>query len=363
MSSFAEFMLIAAALFLWESTLWLPLHGVALRRAWNGRTWKVLDPTRLFVTKNLGLVPMWPLPPDAGLAPCQAPPLMVDPAGNWLTGSSFLHDDVTWSGIREEPSCLCVAGAKVRISSPRCIGVLRRAKKRGATPEAAVRQSWRLALNPGRAAREWRRWQRASGSLRWYGPVLTLGFFIGLPMVYIHRGGLPTVMFALGLWCLMVWTAGYLWWLGRRVYPDARSALRMDALLALLVPFHAMRALEIASVHAMGTTHPAALMLATRDLENPWLSGFIRRILHPAGNEETAHAHTLRPLLETALARCGKHLGDYDAPPIHHDDAQARRYCPRCHGLYLETVRACADCQGLELRMLPPSIHAASSGS
>jgi len=87
-----------------------------------------------------------------------------------------------------------------------------------------------------------------------------LGFFAGLPLVYIYKGGVPTLIFRLWLWSLMAWTAGHLWWLGGKVYPGARSDLRMDALLAMLVPFHAIRATEIAAGHAMGTTHPARVL-------------------------------------------------------------------------------------------------------
>lgn len=363
MSTFAEFILIAIALFIWESALWLPLRGVALRRRGSQGKWRVLDSGNWFATRSSGLIPMWLLPPDAGLAPCQAPPLLVDDQGQALVevGSTarFLHKSLIWNDLKENPHHLLIAGSQVRISSPRCLGCLRRAKARGASVESALRQAWKLAMSPGRAGREWRRWQLASNVLKWNGPVLTVGFFIGLPMVYIYSGSLPTVVLALGLWFMMAWTAAHLWWLGKRVYPEARAALRMDALLALLVPFHAMRALETASVHAMATTHPVALMLATRDLANPWLASFIRRILHPSTPAEVGFSSSLQPLLAKKLARYGKSLDAYDVPPDRTDDPEAECYCPRCHALYLRKMTVCADCQGLELRRfgateLPP---------
>ena len=239
-----------------------------------------------------------------------------------------------------------------RISSPRCIEVLRRAKHRGATPEAAVRQAWRLALSPGRAGREWRRWRLVSAPLRGLGPVLTCGFFLGLPWIYVCLGSQSAVLFALCLWCLMGWTATHLWWLGRRVYPGARSPLRMDALLSLLVPFHAMRALEIAAVHAMGTTHPAGLILSTPALTNPWLASLIRRLLHPLPGvaEDAGVAAALLPPLTAALATRKKMLEDFDGPPDRSLDPSACAYCPRCHGRYLARVKACPDCRGLPLR-------------
>lgn len=354
MSTFTEFIFVAIALFVWESALWLPLRGVALRRRGSQGKWRVLDPGKWFATRSSGLIPMRLPPPDAGLAPCQAPPLLVDDQGQALVEvgatARFLHKSLIWNDLQENPRHLLIAGMQVRISSPRCIGGLRRAKARGASVESALRQAWKLSMSPGRAAREWRRWQVVSGTLKWNGPFLTLGVFIGLPMVYVYRGSLPTVVFALGLWFMMGWTAAHLWWLGKRVYPDARNALRMDALLALFIPFHAMRASEIASVHAMATTHPVALMLATRDLENLWLAGYIRRILHPSTPAEVGFSSSLRPLLAKKLARYGKSLGAYDVPPDRKDDPEADRYCPRCHALYLEKMTACTDCQGLELR-------------
>ena len=209
---------------------------------------------------------MRPFPPDAGLAPCQVPPLLADDAGGFfLETAPGVYGRVAaseWGDLREESHHLVVAASRVRISSPRCIEVLQRAKRRGATPHEAVRQAWRMALSPARSGREWRRWKLVSSQLWLNGPVLAVGFFVGLPLVYVFMGTLQTLILAGWLWCVMAWTAAQLWWLGKRVYPGARSALRMDALLSLLVPFHAMRALEIASVHAMGTTHPVGLILS-----------------------------------------------------------------------------------------------------
>lgn len=264
----------------------------------------------------------------------------------------FYHKSLTWNDLHIDHRHLVVAGVKTRISSPRCMDLLRRAKSRGDTVETAVRQSWKLALSPSRASQEWRRWTLVSRTLRWNGLTLMLGFFAGLPLVYIFRGGGPTLLFGLWLWCLMVWTAGHLWWLGGKVYPGARSELRMDALLALLVPFHAIRATEIAAVHAMGTTHPVGLLLTTKDLENPWLKHFMRRIIHPlpGSPEDIGYATGLRPLLVKPLSSCGKGLEDFDQPPDHSKDPAASHYCPRCHGLFLDLVKTCPDCTGIELR-------------
>ena len=355
MPAFVEFALVAIALYLWESTLWLPRRGTALRRRWFGSRWKALDPEKLIATRELGLVPMLPFPPDFGLAPCQTPPLFADENGLCLeTADGRVEglESICWEDLKEESHHLIVRNRKIRVTSKRCIEVLRRAKQCGATPEEAVRQSMCLAMSPVRAGREWKRWRLVSSPLRFYGLTLTLGFFVGLPLSYVKLGTLPTLVLLLWLWCVMAWTCCHLWWLGKRVYPGARSALRTDALLALLVPFHAMRALEIASVHAMGTTHPAGLILSSGDFENPWLGKFIRRVLFPisgpAGDARLASA--LRPPLVRALASCGRKIEDFDAMPDRSSDPEAKNYCPRCHGLFLAGVEICADCQGMKLR-------------
>ncbi len=356
MSAFAEFCLIAVALYLWESTLWLPLRSVALRRRWFTNRWQVLNPDQWLSLKETGLVPLLPLLSDAGLAPCQAPPLLAADNGELLMTTSDGRlvplAAVGWTDLREEQHHLAVGGLKTRLSSARCVAVLRRAKLRGATPAAAVRQAWRFALSPVRARREWRRWRLVAGPLGWLPPALTFGFFVGLPLVYLFRGSLPAVLFALWLWCLMAMIAAHLWWLGRRVYPGARAALRMDAVLALLVPFHAMRAREIAAVHALGTTHPAGLLLSTADLTNPWLAGFVRGLRHPRPEvpEDFIRSAALLPPLELALAHCGRTVADFDCPPDHARDPAAVAYCPRCHGMFLGQVEVCPDCRGLALR-------------
>lgn len=354
MPIFVEFLLVAFALYLWESLLWLPLRSIALRRQRSG--WKVLDPGDWFAVREVGAIPLFPLPPDAGLAPCQAPPLLVDAHGHFLVdagkGVLLQIPPPAWEDLGREAHHLRVRGMKIRISSHRCMEFLHRAKLRGTSPAEAVRSAWRIALSPARAGREWRRWKSVSAPLRWYGPVLMLGFFAGLPLVYVYLGSERAVYFALWLWCIMAFTAGHLWWLGKRVYPDARAAFRMDALLSLVVPFHAMRASEMASAHAMGLTHPVGLMLSTGDLAHPWLCRFLRGLLHPLPrNEEDAlFSSTLRPWVIPLLARHGKSLQDFDFAPDVSQDPEASRYCPRCHGLYQSTMDTCTDCRGMDLR-------------
>jgi hypothetical protein len=85
--AFAQFALVAVALFLWESVLWLPLRSVALRRRRRSGRWQALGPRDWFATRETGMIPMFPLPSAGGLAPCQPPPLLEDDDGNFLVDS------------------------------------------------------------------------------------------------------------------------------------------------------------------------------------------------------------------------------------------------------------------------------------
>ncbi|RYD46579.1 MAG: hypothetical protein EOP85_07170, partial [Verrucomicrobiaceae bacterium] len=337
MSAFTEFVLIAIALYLWESTLWLPLRGIALRRKWRGKGWKAVDPATYMAGKELGLVPLLPFPPDFGIAPCQAPPISPDEGDGFLlertNGNLLILKSLEWNDLSEKDHFLVAGGSSTRMTSPRYVDLLRRAKQRGASPRGAVTLAWRLALSPTRAGREWRRWMKVSGPFRISGPLLATGFFGGLPLTYIYLGIIPMLIVVAWLWLLMIWTAARLWWLGRRAYPAARTALRMDAFLCLFVPFHAMRAFEIASVHAMGTTHPVALILSSGDSDNPWLAKFVRRILHPLPGSpgEVGFSAAFKPMLARALAHQKKSLADYDLPSDRSDDPESTCYCPRCH--------------------------------
>lgn len=355
MSAFTEFLLLALALYLWESTLWLPLRGVVLRRKWSGTGWTVGNPASWIAGRRRGLVPMRPFPSDSGLAPCQAPPLVACEDGRFLietdSGGLVFLRSVEWSDLGEEDSHLLVKGVKTRLTSLRALEHLRRSKARGVTIREGVAGAWKSALSPTRAGREWRRWTKVSAPLRFYGPFLMIGTFVGLPLAYIYLGNLQVLVLAGWLWLLMAFTGGHLWWLGKRVYPAAKAALRLDAVLCFFVPFHAMRGLEIASVHAMGATHPLGLLLWSGDWENPWLGRFIRRVIHPlpGSGEEAAFATAMGAPLASALGLCGKTPAAFDHAPDRGRDQDSTQYCPRCHSLFLAGVTGCPDCRELKL--------------
>lgn len=356
MSAAAEFFLIALAIYLWESGLWLPLRAVALRKRPFSKKWSAIRPGHWMSTKELGLVAMLPVVPDTGLAPCQSPPLLATPEGAVIleTASSDLLEcaSLTWDDIKVEAGKLVVGGVAARISSPRMVDLFRRAKKRGLSPADGIRDAWKYAMSPHRAQKEWHRWQKVSAPLAPLCLLLTSGFFIGLPITYLYAGILPLLCLLLFLWLLMIMIACRVWWLAGRVYPAAKRALRSDAALSCIVPFHAMRALELASVHAMATTHPAALILSTGETGNLWLARFSRELLHPKPDApyDDDRMAMIRPLLQKALARHGKCIEDYDTMPSRSEDETATRFCPRCHAVFADQVTACSDCRSVPLK-------------
>lgn len=359
MSAAAEFYLIALAIYLWESTFWLPLRTVVLRKwPWSGR-WSSIRPGNWMSTRELGLVPAVPGVPDTGLAPCQAPPLLVSANGRPLietAGADLVECAVSaWEDIRVESGRLAVGTISARVSSPRMVDLFRRAKKRGLSPAEGIADAWKKAMSPQRAAKEWRRWKMVSSPLAPLCLMLTLGFFVGLPVIYIHAGAMLMFGWVLLLWLLMILISCRLWWLGARVYPAAKSALRSDALLSCVVPFHAMRGLELASIHAMATTHPAALLLSSGDTKNPWLASFSRELLHPRPDAayDDDRARLIRPLLERGLAALGTDISSYDAAPSATGDEDATSYCPRCHSAFGPGTRTCSDCRGVILKEFP----------
>ncbi len=356
MTAFAEFLLVATALYLWESLLWLPLGTTALRHSWPGNTWRALDPGRYFTTRATGVVPLLPVMPDSGLAPCQSPPLIADRHGNLAirknSGDYQKIPSADWPDLSHDSHHLQLAQHRVRLSSGRSLELLRRARKRGLTLAQAADRANRLSLSPSRAGREWKRWKLVSKSLKINSLLITLGFFAGLPASYVFGSGMQLALVALWIWLLMVWTAAHLHWLARRVYRDASAELNMDALLSLLVPFHAMRAHESAAVHAMATTHFTALLIHSGDLGNRALHRYARMLLHPRPGypADDLLAAAVVPVITGHLERAQSSFADFDRPPHDPDHPGPMSYCPRCHGIYQSGVTHCTECADLPLQ-------------
>ncbi len=356
MPVFLEFLLVAFLIYLWESSLWLPRQGIALRRGWFGKKWKAIIATRLIATRELGLVPMLPFPPDAGLAPCPRFPLSADAEGKIFIDSAdgiYLPTHATrWEDIAFSEPRLSIARQSVRCQSPRCIADFREGKIAGENPCEAIRHAWTASLSPARAKAAIKRWKIANLPLRLYCPMLTLGFFAGIPAAFLYLPPLSTLWLAAWLWTLMVGISLHLFWISKNVYPEARAEIRQDAWLSLFVPFHAMRAMELVSVHAFALTHPAAILIASGQTAHPWLASLVRELKFPRPNQagDLALAASCLPPLEQSLAIRGVSIARYLEPPDRSEDMEASAWCPRCHGMFLPGPTCCNDCGGLELK-------------
>lgn len=356
MPVFLEFLLIAALIYLWESALWLPKRGHSLRRAWFGKIWRVIPASRLFTTRELGVVPMLPIPPDSGLVPCPGFPITADDAGNIFIetadGELLKTDARSWDQIGYTAPHLHVGSFRVRCQSHALMATLREGNTLGLNPQAGILRALAHSLSPSRAKRDLKRWKIVSASLRLYCPILTLGFFAGIPATYLYIGPESALWLAAWLWCLMLSISFQLLWLGKSVYPACRKEIRQDALLSMIVPFHAMRALEITSVHIFPTTHPASVLLASDAIHHSWLRAFIRSLLFPRPNHlgDSTRSSSLLPIIEKILRRKNLTPADFDTAPDRTDDPNAAAYCPRCHGMFLKNIKTCSDCGDLPLR-------------
>ncbi len=356
MSVFLEFLLIAALIYLWESALWLPKRGHALRRSWFGKTWRVIPANRLLSSRELGLVPMLPVPPDSGLAPCPGFPLATDDTGaifiETADGDFSKTDANSWDQIRYAAPHLIAGSLRVRCQSPATMENLHEGKALGLAPQAAIRRCAALALSPARAKRDLKRWRIVTSPLRLYCPVLTLGFFGGIPAAYLFLGALSALWLVAWLWCVMLAISLHLFWIAKHAYPSCCSEIRQDAFLSLVVPFHAMRAMEIASVHAFARTHPAAILLASSATDHPWLRSFIRSLLFPRPTHpgDAVRASNYLPEIEKILQRKNMKSIDFDVAPKHKDDPDSTSYCPRCQSMFLKGKETCGDCGDMPLR-------------
>lgn len=296
------------------------------------------------------------LPPDSGLAPCPGFPLATDETGAIYIESAdgdFLKTDAhSWDQIHYAAPRLVAGILSVRCQSPATMDSLREMKLLGLDLQAAIRRCAALSLSPSRAKRNLKRWRIVSAPLRLYGPVLTIGFFVGIPATYVFLGSVSVLWLAAWLWCVMLVISLHVFWIAKHAYPSCRSEIRQDAFLSLIVPFHAMRAMEIISVHAFSRTHPAAILLASGVTTHPWLHSFIRTLLFPRPTHpgDSARTSTVLSEVEKILRRNNMTSSHFDNAPDHTDDPDASAYCPRCHGMFLKGRETCGDCGDMPLR-------------
>ena len=350
-----NFLLVALAIHAWDCMRWLPVRMPALKKRLFGRAWRAVDARALFSAKGKGAVPVSAWRPEFHFAPCQSPPVVVGPEGRFFIDQG----DADWRACEGVPTVhvqdqiVRIGGLTVPVSSVATIASWLECPPEGLAE--AVRAEWRRSLSVRRARRTWQWWRRASDGFAWSVPLLAPGFFLVLPAYYCFLGAKAAALLAGGLWLLMVATGFRLWWLAGRLGNPAGRSLRMDAILAMIVPFHAMRAVEEGAVPAMARTHPAAFLLAQRQFDSPWLAAFVRRLLHlrPGVRGDQALADLVLPQLKEETSRLGLDPARWDVPPLRRPGLDGDRYCPRCHALYGKAARTCGDCLGLPLREMP----------
>jgi hypothetical protein len=358
MSAFAEFCLVALALFLWESILWIPLRGHCVSFGRGGKKLRIIEPGRWFSTKSSGAVFSSLVPGSAHEAPCQALPLVVDETGRWLLErDDGVYQNIEapeWQDIHWRSPHLIVRGQSVRLTGKGVLSLLQEGKKIGLSPADAVRRVWRLSISLPRAAAAWRRWHAATAVLRWMQPTFCVGFVSGLVMYGLDGERFPLLLFLCWTWLMMWMIAGQLWHLGRKGYPESRGEIGMDVLLCLLIPFHAMRAAEIVARHGFGHVHPYAMVLRF-DRGHPWLLRQLRQLAHPRPGrmEDEILRSAMRPWMEEAMLRMGGTMEELSSVPTTSAEDGETHFCPRCESLYLAGVDSCRECGGYPLVVLP----------
>lgn len=355
MSAFAEFCLVALALFVWESILWIPLRGVCVQMPISRKKLRILSPDRWFATKNSGMIFSSWWPGGADVAVCQSCPLLVDAQGRWLLqhndGRYVAVEAPAWEDIQWQAPHMMVRGVRVMLTGARMMESLWRGKKAGLTPADAVMDVWRESLSMPRAAGEWKKWRLATASLRWLQPILFTGFVSGLVLYFFDAEQFPLGLFLGWMWLMMVMIACQLRYLSRRLYRSSRGEFLLDAFLCCTVPFHAMRASEIAVRPVLGNIHPFA-MVARYDTQNPWLVRQLRQIAHPRPGklEDEILFAAMQPLLIGVMIKLQRTWSDFDEVPTTPRDEGDDCFCPRCHSYYLAGVESCRDCGDYPLR-------------
>lgn len=349
MSSFAEFCLIAAVLFVAESILWTPLRHVTLLVSLKRKQCRILDPRRWFTTNRTGVVFASLLPGSGAHMPCYAFPLVVDDDGQWLMqqddGRFIWIETPEWADIFYADQQLKVGKRTVKMASVRAIEMLRKAKNRGLSPEQAVRASWRKSLSTTHAQREWRKWRLLVEPLLWAQPFLLGWFCFGLFLYVLQGEAFRYWYFLICLFAIMSGIGLRVLWMITRAYPSCRRELILDALLCFVVPFHAMRIAEFCAAKVFGAVHPFAMLLHLEPT-NPWLIKQLRMIAHPRPHHSEDHVlfTAMRSQLSVAMSKAGVAWNDFTSAPTQEREQDEAKYCPRCHARFMEHVKTCRDC-------------------
>ena len=348
-----QFLVVAALLYAWELVLWIPVRGRGFRARRKG--WRSLDPRSLLVLRDRGAVISLPLFTDAGFHAAAPFPLIPGQDGRvWL---DLGNDQWKTLGKFDRTRChrdhldLVVSGLKLPLLAPGESDPFLADLKADSSDDgvAAIQRAWERSFSLPRARAALKKWRLFCGPFRWLCPMLTIAFFGVLPVLFFKVGGREAGLF--GLWTLSVLLTIQILMVvvGGRVFPKAKGVFWGEALLSLLLPFHAMRATRHGLPHAFAGLHPVALLLAAGQTSHPYLDEFARRLRYPRpGNQgDAAWAELVRPLFHAACARAGAPIPEEVAPA---PDSGSAAWCPRCLALYNNTTVTCRDCSGLPLR-------------
>ncbi|MFM7180593.1 MAG: hypothetical protein ACKO2G_03895, partial [Verrucomicrobiales bacterium] len=315
-----QFLVVAVLLYAWELILWIPVRGRGFRARRKG--WRSLDPRSVLVLRDRGAVFSWPLLADSGFHVATPFPLILRADGRvWL---DLGNDQWKTLGKFDRAKChrdhldLVMSGQKVPLlsaaeSDPFLADLKADAANDGT---AAIQRAWERSFSLPRARAALKKWRLFCGPFLWLCPLLTIAFFGVLPFLFFKVGGKETALF--GLWTLTVLLTIQVLMVvvGGRIFPKAKGAFWGEAIISLLLPFHAMRATRHGLPHAFAGVHPVALLLAAGQTKHPYLNDFARRLRNPRpGNEgDAAWVALVQPLFQAACARAGAPLPAEIAP-------------------------------------------------
>jgi hypothetical protein len=195
-------------------------------------------------------------------------------------------------------------------------------------------------------------------------------FFILMPVVYWRAGtGWAFLILLAAGWVVLIATSWSFFREHRRAFPERIEERWQNAILAAILPQHAVRVPQVLAKEWLIKFHPLAIAAATESAEplREFAGRVWRDVVFPLPAESMDpqaldaarefHERFLRPALEALLEREGLDVASLLAPPA--SDLPSPAYCPRCHATFAVVDSCCADCGGLAV--MP--VHPAPSGT
>ncbi len=359
------FLLALVVIYLSECLVWLPPSGCALI-SYGRKRYHVKRAVAFFDALRRGFAVMQPLPPFGTVFVGQAWPVSLSPEGvapfsreNPNPGPALLPvPGATWkswesiTSIRSEGSTLRIDGhpfadAATPAGARTLAAALEKIRRTPPPDRAAlIDRLVRRSLDPRRAARRARFFQRAAAGLRVAATTQFLATFFFLPWAYWRFGGEGWFWWAaLILWLLMAKGVIDLWLLHRRFYPALTAERWQHAILGLIFPHYGLRGIDLLSKGFLAGSHPLAIASALASPDDA--ARFAHRILR-----DTRHPIPLAvpdsPASTTAEYFRSHHFQPHIAALIHKTppdpDTPAPITCPRCATEYSTEGLLCRDC-------------------